>query len=384
MDVLVVVQDALFARYVVACLSEARRLRASCGLAASLVEARRKLAGESFQCILLDPDLPDARGADAVRQVLEAAPGVPIIVLTSARDAGIADEALQSGVQEVIDRIAAEPAFLERAIRHAMDRGKWAAAQAAATLALEQRNRDLDDFVHAVSHDLKSPLRALYLSVGEARKRLLANQPAAADALLAEAEPRVRRLFHMIDGMLELSRQRAAANHLVDAAALARDVVQALDVPSHFPINVSMSLHPWQGDPTALRQVFQNLIDNAVKHHDRAEGTVEVTGRDLGGILEFRVSDDGPGIPEEAHERVFRAFHKLDDRHPDSTGVGLAIVRKLIEAQGGTIVIEPHLPRGATFRFTWPKQPSASVVQAAAAALRPLDLPGKEWTATVR
>jgi signal transduction histidine kinase len=106
---------------------------------------------------------------------------------------------------------------------------------------------------------------------------------------------------------------------------------------------------------TALEQVFTNLINNAIKHHTREDGRVEITATLQGEVYRFDVVDDGPGIAPEYHQRVFEIFRTLNNiNDPDSTGIGLAIVKKLVELQGGTILLESEVGRGTTFRFTWP------------------------------
>lgn len=105
-----------------------------------------------------------------------------------------------------------------------------------------------------------------------------------------------------------------------------------------------------------LERVFTNLITNAIKHHSRSEGVVQISARNLGKFYEFTVSDDGPGIAPQYYDKVFVIFQTLEARDKkENTGIGLAIVKKTIESKGGTIGIESELSKGTTFRFTWPK-----------------------------
>ena len=101
-----------------------------------------------------------------------------------------------------------------------------------------------------------------------------------------------------------------------------------------------------------------NLVGNAVKHHDRAEGVVRVDAEEAGREWRFSVSDDGPGIPPRFHDKVFVIFQTLEARDKvEGTGLGLALVKKIVESQGGRVTLESGVGRGATFRFTWPKAP---------------------------
>lgn len=113
--------------------------------------------------------------------------------------------------------------------------------------------------------------------------------------------------------------------------------------------------------------MIRNLIDNAAKHHDRSDGTIRLTAVELEEFVEISVADDGPGIDPEFHKRVFLMFETLRrrDEH-DSSGMGLAMVKRLVEGQGGRICVESDLPsseqRGTTFRFTWPKNVQPELV----------------------
>ncbi|PSF38003.1 hypothetical protein C7H19_08050 [Aphanothece hegewaldii CCALA 016] len=107
-----------------------------------------------------------------------------------------------------------------------------------------------------------------------------------------------------------------------------------------------------------LTQVFSNLISNAIKHHHRPDGQIIVSATEKGDGYEFIISDDGPGIAPEHHEKIFGIFQTLKAKDTkDSTGIGLSIVKKILETEGGAIVLESELGMGTTFRFTWPKQP---------------------------
>jgi signal transduction histidine kinase len=100
-----------------------------------------------------------------------------------------------------------------------------------------------------------------------------------------------------------------------------------------------------------------NLIGNAIKHHHRKpEGRIVVSAEDAGAWWRFRVSDDGPGIAPRFHEKIFVIFQTLEARDKvEGTGIGLALVKKIVESFGGTITVDSDVGRGATFEFTWPK-----------------------------
>lgn len=347
----------MFRRFVLAALHETRFVAAETDTAGSLEQALHALSSRSYDCLLLDLGLPDSQGIDTVRSALAQAPSVPIVVLTGEEDDEIADHALREGAQDFLEKAQLEPRTLGRAIRHAVDRGRWAADMNKSNRELERRNRDLDDFAHAVSHDLKAPLRAVFNLVYEARDQLEANDTAGVRQTLAAMEPKVRRLFDMIDGVLRLTqagRRSSAAS--VDVGLLVREILDSLDLPAGFEVRVAPGMPTLVAEKAALGQVLQNLIDNAIKHHPRPPGLVEVGWRDAGPAFEFSVADDGAGIPAEHRDRVFELFHTLGAHREGSTGIGLALVRKVVEANGGSIRVEAHAPRGVRFVFTWPKR----------------------------
>ena len=137
--------------------------------------------------------------------------------------------------------------------------------------------------------------------------------------------------------------------------SLIGEIVATLAPPSGFEI-------VWADAPSSIRtyripleQVLTNLITNGVKHHDRSEGRITITMRVIDGMAEFRVSDDGPGIPSQFHERIFGIFQTLASRDDvESSGLGLAIIKRNVEIHGGQVWVEstPSI-RGACFVFTW-------------------------------
>jgi signal transduction histidine kinase len=164
----------------------------------------------------------------------------------------------------------------------------------------------------------------------------------------------------MIDGILEYSRvgRERVEPERIDVARLVADVVDLLDPPPRFAVEVEAGMPIVRGHKLRLQQVFLNLLGNALKHHDKPTGRIVVTCREAGQeFYEFGVTDDGPGIEPKYHEKIFVIFQTLQPRDKvEGTGVGLSLVKKIVEAEGGTVAVESELGRGTTFRFTWPRQ----------------------------
>jgi signal transduction histidine kinase len=230
-------------------------------------------------------------------------------------------------------------------------------ALVATTRELERSNRALDEFAHAVSHDLKAPLR----SIGNSAQWLADDLGEALGVEPREHMERlkrqVRRMRTMIDGILDYARagRETHAPETVELGALVRELEQLLDPPPGVTIEVEGEAPTIRTARAPLAQVLQNLVDNAVKHAGPT-ARVRVSARRDGAWVEVAVSDDGPGIPARLQERIWRLFSTLG-AGADGHGVGLAVVRRLVEAQGGRIWIASGEGRGATFRFLWPAEP---------------------------
>ena len=140
----------------------------------------------------------------------------------------------------------------------------------------------------------------------------------------------------------------------VDSEELAREIVESLPLPPGFTIVVE-PLPTLLTHRTPLHQVLRNLISNAVKHHNRPDGRVEILARDHGDHIEFIVQDDGPGIAEDYQEQSSGCSRRSSRDSVEGSGMGLALVKKIVEGRGGTIDLESAEGRGAKFRFTWPR-----------------------------
>ena len=236
------------------------------------------------------------------------------------------------------------------------------------TAELERRNQELDQFTYVASHDLKAPLRGIQHLTNWISDDAAAVLPTASRAHLAKLTGRIQRMEKLLDDLLLYS--RAGRLHhmpeLVDTAQLVRNTVELLAPPTGFCVCADASLPLLIAERIPLELIFRNLIDNAVKHHEQPHaGHIVITATEQEQVVLFSVTDDGPGISPEFHERIFQLFQTLKPRDVvEGSGMGLAIVKKLVEYRGGRIEVESRPGQGATFRFTWPKASSSVLAMA--------------------
>jgi light-regulated signal transduction histidine kinase (bacteriophytochrome) len=228
--------------------------------------------------------------------------------------------------------------------------------------ALERSNRELDAFAYAASHDLRAPLRGIANLAQWIEEDLTSDGTLKADTrdMLGLMRSRMHRMEALIDGILQYSKAGRVTDRatLVDTRRIVDDVVDLLTVAPEATVVVDGPMPTILSATPPLQQIFMNLIGNALKYTDAAAPVVRVTSQDLGDYVQFSVRDNGPGIPPEYHERIWGIFQTLEARDKvEGTGIGLSLVKKLAESQGGRAWVESAPGDGATFHFLWPKRP---------------------------
>lgn len=248
----------------------------------------------------------------------------------------------------------------EQALRSRADElARLTSVLAQTTASLEKRNAELDQFAYIVSHDLKAPLRAIANLSQWLEEDLKAHLKDETRHQMDLLRGRVYRMEALINGLLHYSRSCRVQTELeaVDVEALLEGVIDSLAPPPEFAVTVMPGMPTLITEQLPLEQVFANLISNGIKHNSRRDGQIVISVTEKTDFYEFAVADNGPGIAPEFHEKVFVMFQTLEPRDKvENTGVGLAIVKKIIDDKGGTISLESEQGQGATFRFTWPKQ----------------------------
>lgn len=229
---------------------------------------------------------------------------------------------------------------------------------------LERSNAELEHFAYVASHDLRSPLR----NIDSLTQWILEDAgdvlPEASRSDLLLLRQRVALMNRLLNDLLQYSRVGRVESdpEHVDPGEVVAEVVALLGIPSNFRVDIQPNMPHLHTPRTAIRKVFQNLLDNAVKHHHQPAGRIEICATDQGEFVEFVVRDDGPGVDPKFHEKVFQIFQTLQRRDElDTSGMGLAIVKKSVEKYGGRITLASEVGKGAAFTFTWPKGSLAPV-----------------------
>ncbi|MEX0966310.1 MAG: PAS domain-containing protein [Bacteroidia bacterium] len=220
---------------------------------------------------------------------------------------------------------------------------------------LQQTNQSLEEFAHVTSHDLKAPLRAIsnlaqwlyddnYTALGKEGQehlKLIINKAQA--------------MHRLIESILEYSRAGAAAGKKepCDVRLILENTLTMITVPKNITLKIPEVLPVMQCERTKLLQVFSNLISNAIRYNDKPHGLIEIKYKDLPSFHEFSVLDNGKGIHPKYHQSIFKMFETLDkDSMPDSSGIGLALVKKIIAGYGGAIKVKSEPGKGSEFIFT--------------------------------
>lgn len=222
---------------------------------------------------------------------------------------------------------------------------------------LEMKNKELDQFAYIVSHDLKAPLRGI-------NNLSLWIEEDLGDKIEGEVKDsfdmmrgRVKRMELLINGILEYSRAGRIKQEAETFALkpMLDELVESLSPAEKFKIIIPENLPTVTAERISFEQIFTNYISNGIKYNNNPEPTIEVSFKINKGMYEFCVADNGDGIDKQFHEKVFVIFQTLQSRDTyESTGVGLAIVKKIVEDKGGNVWIESEKGKGAKFFFSWP------------------------------
>lgn len=224
---------------------------------------------------------------------------------------------------------------------------------------LRGTNKELEDFAYVISHDLKAPLRGVN-SIAEWIATDYADKlDEQGKKYLAMLKTRMEKMNDLINGVLEYSRagKRQEQRLRIDLNKLAADVIELLSIKRNVNVTIETPLPMIEYEPNQIKEVFQNLLSNAVKFMDKEAGQISIACQESDGYWVLSVADNGPGIDEKYFEKIFQMFQTLAPKDKtDSTGIGLTIVKKIIEKNKGKVWVQSQPGNGSTFYFTIPKE----------------------------
>lgn len=223
---------------------------------------------------------------------------------------------------------------------------------------LQRKNEELDQFAHIVSHDLKAPLRGIDNVITWIEEDHSTELPPKIGEYIQLIKGRLLRAENMIRGILLYARvgKQSLEREYVNLNTLLQDITENLVIRSGLKLEIQPDLPEIYSERIPLNQVLSNLISNAIKYHDKPEGFIKVYIRNSDDHYEFFVEDNGPGISKSYHDKIFAIFQTLQERDSfESTGVGLAIVKKILDDRKQEITVTSQPGNGTTFSFSWPK-----------------------------
>ncbi|WP_332369576.1 sensor histidine kinase [Spirosoma telluris] len=327
---------------------------------------RKVLKNDSIGLIMLDVQMPEMDGFE-VAQLLKSNPrtqDIAIIFVTAiSKDEQYVMKGFSEGAVDYLQKpldinvTKAKVNVFERLYRYQQDL-KQSMQQ------IERINKQLEKFVYVVAHDLKSPLTGIIgaMSLLEmAAEKPEGMQQEELLEYISHSKEASYYMSDMINSLLEYSRKSIDQQTIeqVDTQELAEQIARLLFPPKHIKIQIHGPLPVMRTRKLKLQQVLQNLISNAIKYNDKPEGIIDIGYQDFPGHIEFYIRDNGSGIAIEDQGIIFNLFqksaHTATATIESSTGVGLSILKVLVEEQGGRVWVTSSPRQGSTFYFEWTK-----------------------------
>jgi len=331
----------------------------------SLAQALERLKDEPFDLVISDYYLGDGSAIDLLPYLKDC----PLIVISGRGSESLAVHVLKSGASDYLVK-GSESAYLQ-SLPFTINEALAGSAKKKATHNLNEErsrlvhtlatvNRELHDFTDVVCHDLKAPLRSITSLANWLQSDYADKIDEAGRENFRILVNCVKRMHELVVGYLSHPTFNRGQMHPepVGLQLLITEIREILNLPLHFSVILLGPMQQLQGDRLGLKQVLQNLISNAFQYGDKAFGRVEVLCEEQADGWIVSVRDNGPGIAVADFERIFDPFQTFTIRELASkgTGMGLSIVKKLVQSFGGKVWVETNSGPGSNFRFTVPKR----------------------------
>ncbi|WP_026104401.1 hybrid sensor histidine kinase/response regulator [Anabaena sp. PCC 7108] len=342
-----------------------------------LRDAFSELSQQTYDVILLDLTLPDSQGLSSLPLLISHAPRTPIVVLTNTNDEELAIEAVREGAQDYLVKRQVNPDALVRSVRYAIERKQVLEQLRTVNQALETRveertaelvkakeiNQFKSEFVSMLSHDIRNPLNTILLAAGllqNSDEKLTKEKKVNHLRMIRSA---IKNMAQLLDEVSFIGKADSGKLHSqlsrLDLEAFCHQILEEVHLTAlekHVIINFTSfgDFEETLWDESLLRHILENLLSNAIKYsHSDSKIKFEVISQDK--IVTFRVQDSGIGISKQDQQRLFQPFNRGENVGSISgTGMGLAIVKKCVEAHGGEILVDSQVGLGTTFTVTLP------------------------------
>ncbi len=328
--------------------------------AASANEALKIVLGDDVNLILLDVQMPEMDGYEAadLLRLNQKTKHIPIIFVS----------AISRNEKNQIEKYTPGTVdFLFKPLDMAETKSKVALFENLHILKNENvlyaskfdaATKEMDHFIYAVSHDVKAPLRAIENLASWIESDLADNTNKNIRENIALLKNRVGRMQNLLAGIREYSRVSRIneRKEQVNTTQLVHSVIKSLNPPAGFVFDVQNSLPVLFSETIKLQKIFTHLIQNSILHHHNGNGKISVSCKKTPDAYCFSIADDGPGIKPQYHEKVFEIFHTLKSKDTNETaGVGLSVVKKIVESEGQKVWFDATVASGTTVCFTWDK-----------------------------
>jgi len=325
-------------------------------------EALSLILRHNFAVVLLDVQMPEMDGFETASLMMEhdSMHGVPIIFVTAiSKEEKYASRAAEIGAVDYIFK-PINSDILRSKVRVYLDIYRQRAQIMDLNNTLRQSNEELERFAFICSHDLKSPLRAIDNIAQWLEEDIGESLTESSRRHMDELHKRIKRMEKLLDDTLEYARighdQNQNKPDIIDAYTLIQDVLALSAPPTGFKVEIGKTMADLRVNRLPLQQIFYNLINNAFKHHGGESGVIKVDVAEMPDRYVFGIKDDGVGIPEEYHQKIFEMFQTLKPRdRSEGSGMGLAFVKKILMNYGCEITVDSKPGEGTIFRFAWPK-----------------------------
>ncbi len=330
----------------------------------TLASGMRSVHTKHSDVVLLDLSLPDSQGLSTLTRMQAAAPAVPVVVLTGLADENAALAAVQNGAQDYLVKGHVDPYALSNSIRYARERKQLLEALRRYSADLEERNAELDAFAHTVAHDLKNQV---FTVAGNAELMLDGESDAGPQEraeMLHDILRSAQKMSQVIQELLLLSQVRRADVKcapidmlLVVAEAQARLAALCAETGGQWVVHDPTQWPEACGYAPWVEEVWYNYISNALKYGGRPPLVELGAEQQQDQRICFWVRDNGPGLSSEQMEQLFAEFTRLGSAGASGHGLGLSIVKRIVDKLGGEVSVQSQLGVGSTFRFTLPAAP---------------------------